>query len=364
MDPHLPAPDYGSRLQRLRQRLRSKRLDGLLVTHLPNLHYLTGFTGSSAVLALSRNETAFFCDGRYTEQAGSEVQTAKVSICKASCLVAATDWLGRRCRSIGFDSGHLSVSQWQHAGSKLRRGKRLVPAAGLVEALRMIKDATEMAWLREAVLLGSKLFSEVLPQLRPGIREDHLAAEIQYRAQKFGARGMAFETIVAGGPRSALPHGRATSQPLPATGFVVLDFGVILAGYCSDMTRTVHLGKPQPASRRVYDAVLAAQQAAVAAVKPGAAAGEIDRAARSRLERDGLGKYFTHSTGHGVGLEIHEAPRLAKGQRLRLQPGMVITIEPGVYIPGEGGVRIEDMVLVTARGHELLTPTPKELLVI
>lgn len=364
MDPHLSASDYGSRLQRLRSRMRSKRLNGLLVTHLPNIRYMTGFTGSSAVLGATQDEAAFFCDGRYTEQAGSEVQTAQVINCKGPCLLAAADWLGRRCRSVGFDSGHLAVSQWQQAGSKLPRGRRLVAVAGLVEALRMIKDAGEIHLLREAVLLGSKLFSEVLPQLRPGTREDQVAAEIQYRALRFGAQGMAFDTIVAGGPRSARPHGRASSQPLPARGFVVLDFGVILAGYCSDMTRSVHLGEPQTASRRVYEAVLAAQKAAVAAVRPGASAGEIDRAARSRLERSGLGQYFTHSTGHGVGLEIHEAPRLAKGQRLRLKPGMVITIEPGVYIPGEGGVRIEDMVLVTASGHEVLTPTPKELLVI
>ncbi|HVV47815.1 MAG TPA: M24 family metallopeptidase, partial [Bryobacteraceae bacterium] len=178
-------------------------------------------------------------------------------------------------------------------------------------------------------------------------------------ARKRGAEGMSFETIVASGARSALPHGRATEAKLPRKGFVTMDFGVILKGYCSDMTRTVHLGSATREERAAYDAVLEAQQAAVDAVKPGATCGEVDEAARNVLEESGWGKYFTHSTGHGVGLEIHEQPRIAAGQETRLEAGMVITIEPGVYLPGKFGIRIEDMVAVTAKGCRILTPVTK-----
>ena len=191
-----------------------------------------------------------------------------------------------------------------------------------------------------------------------------MAAELEYEARRAGADGMSFETIIASGTRSALPHGRASEAVIPPCGFVVCDFGVILAGYCSDMTRTVHVGKPDPEMRRVYEAVRDAQQAALGVVEAGVSASEVDRSARKVLQGKGLGRHFTHSTGHGVGLEIHESPRLAAGQKDVLQPGMVITIEPGAYLPGVGGVRIEDMVVVTKEGCEVLTPTDKELITI
>jgi Xaa-Pro aminopeptidase len=204
----------------------------------------------------------------------------------------------------------------------------------------------------------------MLKTIRPGVLETAVAARLEYAARQAGAGGMAFDTIVAAGPRSALPHGRASVTPIPRHGFVVLDFGVILAGYCSDMTRTVAVGRPSVNEKAWYDGVLEAQLAGIAAVRPGVTAGEVDGASRKVLKRNKLGRYFTHSTGHGVGLEIHESPRLASGETTVLEPGMVLTIEPGVYIPGEGGVRIEDMVLVTKTGCEVLTPTTKELITI
>jgi Xaa-Pro aminopeptidase len=196
----------------------------------------------------------------------------------------------------------------------------------------------------------------LLPQLQPGMPETGVAALLEHNARVRGAEGMSFETIVASGPRSALPHGHATAQRLPRKGFLTLDFGVILEGYCSDMTRTVFLGQPTRRERFTYDAVREAQQAAVEAVKPGVPCGEVDEAARSVLRKAGLAEYFTHSTGHGVGLEIHEAPRIAADQSQSLLPGMVVTIEPGVYIAGHFGVRIEDMVVVTRQGGQVLTP--------
>jgi Xaa-Pro aminopeptidase len=200
--------------------------------------------------------------------------------------------------------------------------------------------------------------------LRPGVKEAEVAAEMEYAARRAGAEEMSFPTIVASGARSALPHGRATQQAVAPGGFVVCDFGVILAGYCSDQTRTVWVGAASKPARDAYEAVREAQEAAIAAVRPGVSAGEVDAAARKVLRKAGLGRYFTHSTGHGVGLEIHEAPRVAAGQKELLKPGMVITIEPGVYFPGEWGVRIEDMVAVREGGCEVLTPTGKDFLAV
>jgi len=212
--------------------------------------------------------------------------------------------------------------------------------------------------------LGADLFDVILKMTRPGVKESEVAAELEYAARKAGAEGMSFPTIIAGGTRSSLPHGRASEATIPSRGFVVCDFGVILAGYCSDMTRTMHVGRPTSEARRIYEAVRQAQQAAIEAVQPGVTAGEVDQAARKLLKKSNLDRYFTHSTGHGVGLEIHEPPRIATGQEEILHPGMVITIEPGVYIPGKFGVRIEDMVVVTERGCQVLTPTSKRMIVL
>ena len=208
------------------------------------------------------------------------------------------------------------------------------------------------------------MFEQGLAVLRPGIKEVEVAAEMERAARRAGAEEMSFPTIIASGTRSALPHGRASEKAIAAHGFVVCDFGVILQGYCSDQTRTVWVGAVSADARGVYEAVRDAQQAAINAVRPGVAVGEVDAVARKSLAKNGLARYFTHSTGHGVGLEIHEAPRVAAAQSEVLRPGMVITIEPGVYFPGKWGVRIEDMVVVSDRGCEVLTPTSKDFLAI
>jgi Xaa-Pro aminopeptidase len=247
------------------------------------------------------------------------------------------------------------------------------PITDIVERLRAVKEREEVDIIGKAISLASSVFDAVIPELVPGVLESAIAAEIEYMSKRLGAEGMSFDTIVASGKRSALPHGRATNTPIPPKGFVIFDFGVILDGYCSDMTRTVHVGPPDKRAEKVYNAVLESQLAGIQAVKVGVETSEVDSAARSVLEKAGLGGYFTHSTGHGVGLEIHEWPGLRKKPSTtstrkvkadRLTAGMVITIEPGVYIPGWGGVRIEDMVLVTESGCEVLTPTAKELVVL
>jgi Xaa-Pro aminopeptidase len=352
--------DHASRLRRLRRQMKQLGIDSLLVTHLADVRYLCGFTGSNAFLAVTPNRAAMFTDGRYIVQAHQETSAARVVIASRSARDESCHWLvSRGVKHCAFDPETTTVADLAHYRKALPAGHRgfFQPLAEpLVRNLRLIKDQDELRLMKQAAHLGVELFHELLPRLQPGMPETSVAALLEHRARERGAEGMSFETIVASGPRSALPHGRATAQRLPRKGFLTLDFGIILKGYCSDMTRTVFLGEPTRRERFTYDAVREAQQAAVAAVKPGVSCGEVDEAARSVLRKAGLAEYFTHSTGHGVGLEIHEAPRIAKDQSQSLSPGMVITIEPGVYIAGQFGVRIEDMVVVTREGGQVLTP--------
>ena len=361
--------DYRGRQKRLLQLPEVSKCDVFVVTHLPNVRYLCGFSGSSGVLALSAAGSVFFTDGRYTEQARAEVAGARVVISRKSAIVAAAEWLRGQAKPrtpllAGIESEHLSVASRTLLMRLLSPRARLRNTAGAVERLRMVKDEEELRRIKMAARLGDSLLAAALRKISPGISETALAAEMEYAARQGGAEEMSFPTIVAAGPRSALPHARASTHTVPRRGFVLFDFGVILAGYCSDMTRTVHVGRPTAEARRVYQVVLEAQLAAIAAVRPGVAVGEVDRAARDVLRRAGLARFFTHSTGHGVGLEIHEPPRVAAGQQERLQPGMVITVEPGAYLPKQGGVRIEDMVVVTGSGCEVLTSSSKEMIVL
>lgn len=351
--------NFRGRQKQLREALDLRKVDVLVVTHLPNVRYLCGFNGSAGVLLVAQR-SVFITDGRYAEQAAAQVDGARVSVAKGPALAAAAI----TCTKLGFkrvavESEHLTVAQLEAFEKALGKGVKVIRLAGAVEKLRALKDADEIELVRAAVELSSRLFRPLLKTLRPGVAESAIAARLEYMARKAGAERMSFETIVASGERSALPHGVASSAKLPTSGFVVLDYGVVLAGYCSDMTRTVHLAKAPAESRRLYTAVLEAQLAAISAVRPGATTGEVDQAARLELKRARLDRFFTHSTGHGVGLDIHESPRLAAGDETVLQPGMVITIEPGIYLPGRCGIRIEDMLLVTESGYELLTPVNK-----
>jgi Xaa-Pro aminopeptidase len=363
--------DHKGRLKKLQTALERDSLDALLVTHLPNIRYLCGFTGTAGVLAVCENGWVFFTDGRYREQARAEVQGARVVIARKPPPAAAGEWLienrskvGRKPRRLGIEGEHLSVAGRTQLAGLLRSEFRLRETRGLVERARMVKDADEVACLRAAAVLGAGLFERALEVIRPGVRENEVAAEMEYAARRAGAEEMSFPTIIAAGKRSALPHGRASGAAIPSRGFVVCDFGVILSGYCSDRTRTVHVGRATGEARRRYEAVREAQAAAIETVRAGVSVGEVDQAARNVLRDKGLARHFTHSTGHGVGLEIHEFPRIASGQSEVLRAGMVITVEPGVYIADSGGVRIEDMVVVTERGCEVLAPASKQLITI
>src|SRR5271157_3437366 len=323
--------DHLSRLKKFEQTLIEQDFDGFVVTHPANLRYLCGYTGSNGLLLLLAGRRIFFTDGRYTQQARGEVQGARVAIAKGPLLNDAAKLLGKlNAAMIGFEADCTTVAAAGEMRKLVHKRIEWKPASGVIMRQRIIKDAEELRLITDAVRLG--------------------------------AAGMSFDTIVAAGKRSALPHGRASSQPVPRRGFVVVDSGVILRGYCSDMTRTVHVGRVSREECRWYETVLEAQLAGIAAVAPGKTAAEVDQAARQVLRKAKLEHYFTHSTGHGVGLEIHEPPRLAKLQDERLEPGMVITIEPGIYVPGKGGIRIEDMVVVTGSGSQVLTPVTKELI--
>lgn len=362
------------RLKRLAAALQSITLttDAMLVTHPEDVRYLTGFTGSNAALVVplhpfptrkTPHRPVLFTDGRYIEQARQQTKNAGVVIAQGPVLREACAWMeGHGIGRCAFDAEHTTVATldtMRAAISGKRRRGFFLAIPPLPARLREVKDAEEIVLLRKAASLGCRLFEDLLTVIEPGRREVEIAAHLEFAARTAGAEAMSFETIVAGGKRSALPHGHATAARLPRKGFVVLDFGVKLAGYCSDMTRTVHLGAAMAAERDAYQAVLEAQRVAVAAVRPGIPCGEVDEAARSVLRSAKLADFFTHSTGHGVGLEIHESPRIGQRQPQTLEPGMVVTIEPGVYLPGRFGIRIEDMVLVTRTGSEVLTPVTK-----
>ncbi len=364
--------NFRDRIERMRRGFAAQHGGALLLTHGPDVRYLCGFTGSNALLLFAKRSVVLFTDGRYTTQAREETASSGVRIVIARQLFSEAVSLLLRlgADAVAYDSNHTEVAALERmqqalpaSYNKVARRRFFVSlAASPVSSLRETKDEDELGVMSEAALLGCRIFEATLPHLAAGVPEREIAAELEYAARKLGADGMSFDTIVASGARSALPHGTASAQKLPRRGFVTMDFGVILRGYCSDMTRTVYLGKPTREERSTYEAVLAAEEAGVAAVRAGVSGHAVDRAARELLRERGLATYFTHSTGHGVGLEIHENPRLGNKVDAELVEGMVVTVEPGVYLPGRFGIRIEDMVVVQKEGGRVLTPAPKELL--
>jgi Xaa-Pro aminopeptidase len=339
-------------------------IDAAVIAGPENVRYLTGYTGSNGLLVLfAGRDPVFFTDPRYTIQSATEVSCRTKIVKKGGLLLAASNEIRRaKARSVGFESEHMSYEQYQKLAESLDRSGTLTPMEDHVANRRMIKDDAEIATVRESVQINSKAFDRALKKIRPGMTESELAAEIDYQMRRLGAEKPSFETIVAAGDRTALPHARPGDRRLGGNELVLIDMGAFRRGYASDMTRTLHLGRPPAKTRRMYDAVLEAQLAGIDAVRPGISAEQVDRACRKVLKRHGLDRAFTHSTGHGLGLEIHEAPRLGKGDATPLLPGMTVTIEPGVYVEGFGGIRIEDTVLVTEKGCEPLTPTTKDFI--
>ncbi|MCZ2155397.1 MAG: Xaa-Pro peptidase family protein [Bryobacterales bacterium] len=356
--------DFKARRSLLAAAFHPNKLDSLLVTALSNIRYLSGFTGSNGILCITPSESVLFTDPRYAVQSAQEVSCKAKTVTGPLLPAIARHIKSRKFRNIGFEQTRISFNSYNFLRENLPLGAVLLPQQDLIESLRMVKSPSEVDCIRRAVHTNSKAFQKALHFVRPGVTESALAAEIDYYMRRYGATGPAFETIVASGYRAALPHARPSSHSVASNQLLLIDMGAVLDGYSSDMTRTVFLGRPAPKWKKAYNAVLEAQLAAISAVRQGVRADKPDLAARKVLKKSGLDRAFTHSTGHGLGLEIHEPPRLGRKEKTILQAGMVITIEPGIYIEGEGGIRIEDTVLVTANGCEILTPTSKTLTII
>jgi Xaa-Pro aminopeptidase len=355
---------------RLQQRRRdlvasfpNAKIDALLVTNPANWYYLAGFTGDSGALIVSRKGTTFITDGRFMVQGRAEMPGVRILQQTGSLWASVGQFLkDLRYRRVGFDPTQVTVGHLESLRKATGASAKWVATPGKVESLRMRKDAAELAQMRRAAILAGEVVQAAIGLLKPGIREFEVGAEIEYQMRKRGASGPAFETIVAFGERAALPHARPTAKRLRKNELVVLDLGAILGHYCSDITRTVYVGRAPKRIRTWYQAVLEAQAAAIAAAKSGAVCTNVDGAARQVLAGYRLDDLFVHSTGHGLGLEVHEDPRVARDQKKRLEPGNVITIEPGVYSAGIGGIRIEDDVAIHADRTEVLTRAPRDLI--
>lgn len=348
-----------ARLARFESKAFREEIDAFYVSALVNIRYLTGFTGSAGHLLVEPGRATLFVDGRYDEQAREQTSGVEVRVSPTDPFVSLLGEVRhRRLMRIGVERNRLSLAAYE----RLRDvRKKIRPLDDVVEELRAVKSAEEIDLLRKSALLNSEVFEAVIGRVRPSWSETRLAGELEYEMRRRGAEGASFPSIVASGPHGARPHAAPRPAKLQRNSLVVVDHGAILDGYASDMTRMIALGRPSPDQLALVDAVREAQQSAIDSVRAGVACATVDRAARKVLKKHNLDRYFVHSTGHGVGLEIHESPRIADTVSTRLKTGMVITIEPGVYLEGIGGVRIEDVVVVGPNGCESLTPTNREL---
>ncbi|MGH3371908.1 MAG: M24 family metallopeptidase [Nocardioidaceae bacterium] len=357
--------DHAGRFARLRRRLEAEELDALHVTHLPNVRYLCGFTGSSGSLLVGREAAWFFTDGRYRTQSSEEVADAEVGVYTQPQEL--TDLLqragGEAGRSIGVEAGHVTISGLDRLTDQLE-GWELISTSGWVEDLRRVKEPEELALMQTAAEMADAGLAFILERVEPGRTERELALDLEFQMRRAGADDVSFGPIVAAGERSALPHAHPTDRVVEKGEFLLIDLGCVYHGYCSDLTRTVVVGPPSERQREVYEAVAEAQRRGVDSVRAGRPAAEVDRAAREVLSEAGLGEAFAHGVGHGVGLEIHESPTLRAASDDVLRAGEVVTVEPGAYLAGWGGVRIEDLLAVTEEGAEVLSQSPKELLVL
>ncbi len=360
-DDHGAVHNHAGRIEALRRLVAERGADAILVVHPANLFYLCGFAGSAGALAVTADEADFYTDTRYGIEAPATVRGAQVHIARKGIIAEAAGRLGRRKQRVGYEAGHTSVEQQERTARAAGAKVSWAATSGVVEELRMVKESGELEEMRAAGRVATEVYEEVMPLVRPGMKESDLAAEVEYRMRRKGASGAAFATIIASGERSALPHARASGKVVKKSELVVMDLGAILRGYSSDITRTVYVGRAPARIRGWYRAVLEAQEAARDALRAGMAAGRVDEAARRVLRKKRLERYFVHSTGHGLGLEVHEEPKLGRGAKQRLRAGCVVTIEPGIYVEGTGGIRIEDDFLVGEGEAEKLTRGTGEL---
>jgi Xaa-Pro aminopeptidase len=352
------------RINAVRARLQALKLQALLVTDLTYVRYLTGFSGSNGICVVLPGTQYLITDRRYLTQAPQEVKGFKILIAKQSLmpLLHERKIIPGNAR-VGFEGNSVSVED-MNALKRILPGRRFIPAKNLLDKIASVKDAEEIELIRKAVEISDKVFEKVLELLRPGLRENDISAEISYWHKKYGAEGDSFDPIVASGHLGALPHARASDKIIRRGEMIVLDFGCKYRGYCSDITRTVSIGKPSARMKKIYGIVLDAQLRAIESIRSGVKTSSIDRIARNHIRQNNYGRYFIHSLGHGLGMKIHEPLRLSLLSKEVLEPGNVVTVEPGIYIPGLGGVRIEDDVVVEDKGCSVLTKSPKELITV
>jgi Xaa-Pro aminopeptidase len=350
-----------TRIDAVLAQVDERELDALLVSNLVNVRWLTGFTGSNAAAVIGPAQRRFVTDFRYLTQAADEVGDAWEREIASDLLKRVAEGLPQGPFKLGFDDSHLTVKQAAQLAEHVGEGVELVPAGGIVEALRAVKDPAEIDAIRAASKVADAAFEEVIGAGIVGRSEREVALDLEIAMRRRGAQGASFPPIVAAAEHGALPHAVPRDVPIPAGTLVVIDWGAQLDGYASDCTRTVATGELDPRDRAVYDVVLQAQEAALEAVRPGPTGREVDAIARTIIDAAGHSEHFGHGLGHGVGLEVHEGPRLSKLGTDPLAAGNIVTVEPGVYVPGAIGVRIEDLVAVTPDGHEVLTSVPKAL---
>jgi Xaa-Pro aminopeptidase len=353
---------YAARRDKLRRAFRKAGVDALLVTNFTNVTYLTGFSGDDSYLLLLGSEELMVSDPRYTTQLEQECPGLEAAIRPPGVgMVETVAQLAKRghVSKLGIEGNSMTVALRDQIGTALPKTE-LASTANLVEDLRIIKDKDEVAEIRRAIWFAERAFNVIRASLRPERTEKEVADELENQIRLYGAKGCSFPPIIAVGARAALPHARPTDQRIGADDFVLIDWGADGGPYKSDLTRVLVTGKIPPKLERIYRVVLSAQEQAIAAITPGVSCHEVDQVARTIIAKAGFGRNFGHGLGHGIGLDIHEAPRLAAQAHLKLEPGMVVTVEPGIYLPGWGGVRIEDDVLVTKGGCQVLTTLGKQ----
>lgn len=354
-------PSFEKRQKSIRQILSLNQLEAILFANLETIRYLCGFTGSDGALLVTQKETFFMTDSRYWTQADEEVKESRIIPYKKKLDGMSTLISDLKLKKVGLDGPSFPLSTYQSLVKKLDTGVELICLEEELKNLRASKDPQELSLIRAAIDLSTKSFLHIKGRMREGVIERDLALEMEFFLKSNGAEGTGFDIIVASGKRSALPHGRASEKRIENGDFILVDFGLKAQGYHSDQTRTLFCGKPTPEQLKVYQIVKEAHDRAIEGIRPGIPICEIDKIARDHIQQEGYGDYFGHGLGHGIGLAVHEDPVVNGENKTLLQEGMVFTIEPGIYIPGWGGVRIEDMILVTPRGAEVLTHLPTEL---
>ncbi|MFD0767952.1 Xaa-Pro dipeptidase [Bacillus sp. CGMCC 1.60114] len=351
------------KLTKLRSAFGEVGIDGILLTNQHSRRYMTNFTGTAGVVLISNKRALFITDFRYVEQAQKQTVGYEIVQHTGSILEeVAKQVKDLGIQKLGFEQDTLTYSSY--TAYKEEVDAEFVATSGIVEKLRLIKTDSEIKILKEAAQIADAAFEHILSFIRPGVSEIEVSNELEFFMRKQGATSSSFDIIVASGLRSALPHGVASEKLIEKGDFVTLDFGAYYKGYCSDITRTIAVGEPSDKLKEIYNIVLEAQLRGVNGIKAGLTGREADALTRDYITEKGYGEYFGHSTGHGIGLEIHEGPSLAFRSETVLEPGMVVTVEPGIYIPNVGGVRIEDDIIVTAEGNEVLTKSPKELIIL